>query len=180
MSKVRWRIVGEEVVSCDCAWGCPCQFNALPTNGRCEAIAAFEIRQGHHGNVPLDGVRFVRVYSWPASIPEGNRTRLTIIDDRASADPARGAITRRWEAGRPLLRDFCFGLPQCSGAYVRAAESLLASEASLQTVQLVLREQPAINGQLGQEAIADRPVIMANGAFPTKPGKRRRVTEASV
>jgi hypothetical protein len=116
----------------------------------------------------------------PASIPEGNRTRLTIIDDRASADPARGAITRRWEAGRPLLRDFCFGLPQCSGAYVRAAESLLASEASLQTVQLVLREQPAINGQLGQEAIADRPVIMANGAFPTKPGKRRRVTEASV
>ena len=86
MSNVRWRIVGEEVVSCDCAWGCPCQFNALPTNGRCEAIAAFEIRQGHYGNVTLDGVLFVRVYSWPASIPEGNGTRLTIIDDRASAD----------------------------------------------------------------------------------------------
>jgi hypothetical protein len=83
MSNVRWRIVGEEVVSCDCAWGCPCQFNALPTNGRCEAIAAFEIRQGYYGNVTLDGVRFVRVYSWPASIPEGNGTRLTIIDDRA-------------------------------------------------------------------------------------------------
>ncbi len=44
MSKVRWRIAGEEVVSCDCAWGCPCQFNALPTNGRYEAIAGFEIR----------------------------------------------------------------------------------------------------------------------------------------
>jgi len=86
MSNVRWRIVGEEVVSCDCAWGCPCQFNALPTNGRCEAIAAFEIRQGHYGNVTLDGVRFVRIYSWPASIPEGNGTRLTIVDDRASAD----------------------------------------------------------------------------------------------
>jgi hypothetical protein len=126
------------------------------------------------------GVRFVRVYSWPASIPEGNRTRLTIIDDRASADPGRGAITRWREAGRPLFRDFCFGVPQCSGAYVRAAESLLASEASLQTVQLVLTEQPAIDGQLGQEAIADRPVIMANGAFPTEPGKRRPVTEASV
>ena len=83
MSNVRWRIVGEEVVSCDCAWGCPCQFNALPTNGRCEAIAAFEIRHGYYGNVTLDGVRFVRVYSWPASIPEGDGTRLTIIDDRA-------------------------------------------------------------------------------------------------
>ena len=41
---------------------------------------------GYYGNVTLDGVRFVRVYSWPASIPEGNGTRMTIIDDRASAD----------------------------------------------------------------------------------------------
>ena len=41
---------------------------------------------GYYGNVTLDGVRFVRVYSWPASIPEGNGTRLTNIDDRASAD----------------------------------------------------------------------------------------------
>ena len=86
MSSTKWRISGEEVVSCDCAWGCPCQFNALPTNGRCEAIAAFEIHQGHYGDVSLAGVRFLRVYSWPASIPEGNGTRLTIIDDQASAE----------------------------------------------------------------------------------------------
>jgi len=62
------------------------EFNALPTNGRCEAIAAFEVRQGCYGNVTRDGVRFIRIYCWPASIPEGNGTRLTIIDDRASAD----------------------------------------------------------------------------------------------
>lgn len=86
MSNVKWRIRGEEVVSCDCAWGCPCQFNALPTEGRCEAIAAFEILRGYYGDVTLDGVRFLRVYSWPASIPEGNGTRLTIIDEQASAD----------------------------------------------------------------------------------------------
>ena len=84
MGSLRWRISGEEVVSCDCAWGCPCQFNAVPTNGRCEAMAAFKIHQGHYGNITLDGIRFLRVYSWPASIPEGNGTRLTIIDDQAS------------------------------------------------------------------------------------------------
>ena len=84
MSTVKWRISGEEVVSCDCAWGCPCQFNALPTNGRCEAVAAFDIHHGHYGDVALDGVRFLRVYSLPASIPEGNGTRLTIIDDQTS------------------------------------------------------------------------------------------------
>jgi hypothetical protein len=27
--KTSWRIAGEEVVNCN--WGCPCQFNALPT-----------------------------------------------------------------------------------------------------------------------------------------------------
>jgi hypothetical protein len=31
-----WRISGDAVGSCNCAWGCPCQFNAEPTHGRCE------------------------------------------------------------------------------------------------------------------------------------------------
>jgi hypothetical protein len=83
---IRWRIAGDEVVSCNCAWGCPCQFNALPTQGRCEGVCAFEIQEGHFGKVRLDGVRFVRIYSWPASIPEGNGTRLTVIDDRTTAN----------------------------------------------------------------------------------------------
>ena len=63
MSRIKWRIRGEEVVSCDCSWGCPCQFNGLPTNGRCEAIAAFDIHQGHYADVRLDGIRFLRVCS---------------------------------------------------------------------------------------------------------------------
>ena len=35
--------------TCNCAWGCPCQFNALPTHGRCEAMVAVRIREGHYG-----------------------------------------------------------------------------------------------------------------------------------
>jgi hypothetical protein len=38
-TQIRWRIAGEEFASCNCNWGCPCQFNALPTTGRCEAFA---------------------------------------------------------------------------------------------------------------------------------------------
>jgi hypothetical protein len=30
-TNTRCRLVGEEIGSCNCAWGCPCQFNALPT-----------------------------------------------------------------------------------------------------------------------------------------------------
>lgn len=86
-----WRIAGEEVGHCNCDWGCPCQFNAPPTTGRCEAVLAWEIRKGHFGDTPLDGVRFARVYSWPGRIDEGNGTRQMIVDERAT-DKQRAAL----------------------------------------------------------------------------------------
>jgi hypothetical protein len=57
-----WRLVGEEMASCHCAWGCPCQFNARPTHGRCEGLAAVQIYDGHVGDMRLDGVRFARLF----------------------------------------------------------------------------------------------------------------------
>ena len=51
-----WRIAGEEIGNCNCDWGCPCQFNAPPTTGRCEALVAYEIRDGHYGATTLAGV----------------------------------------------------------------------------------------------------------------------------
>ena len=86
MSAESWRVAGESVVHCNCDWGCPCQFNALPTTGRCEAVGAWEVREGHFGSTRLDGVRFVRIYSWPGPIHEGNGTRQLIVDDRASGE----------------------------------------------------------------------------------------------
>ena len=44
---VEWRIKGTELANCNCAYGCPCQFNALPTHGNCRAAVAFEIEEGH-------------------------------------------------------------------------------------------------------------------------------------
>ena len=41
----KWRIAGEGVVTCSCAWGWLCQFNALPTAGKCLADTAREIRE---------------------------------------------------------------------------------------------------------------------------------------
>ena len=86
-----WRIAGEEIGSCNCAWGCPCQFNALPTTGNCEALIAFEIREGHYGDTALDGVRFAEIVHWPGPIHEGNGTSQLIIDERATEEQ-RAAI----------------------------------------------------------------------------------------
>jgi hypothetical protein len=86
-----WRIAGEEVGGCNCAWGCPCQFNALPTPGRCEGFGACEIQEGHFESTRLEGVRFAGLYSWPGPIHEGNGTRQLIVDESASAEQ-RAAI----------------------------------------------------------------------------------------
>jgi len=88
----KWRIAGEGVVTCNCAWGCPCQFNALPTTGRCQAIAAHEIRDGAYGATSLAGLSFAQVLSWPGPIHEGNGTRVFIFDVKAS-DEQRKALT---------------------------------------------------------------------------------------
>ena len=84
MAKTPWRIVAEETVSCNCAWGCPCQFNALPTHGRCEAIAAIRIREGHYGETKLNGVTFAAAYWWPGAIHEGNGIAQLVIDEKAT------------------------------------------------------------------------------------------------
>ena len=42
MTDISWTIKGREFVHCNCAYGCPCQFNALPTQGNCRAVAAID------------------------------------------------------------------------------------------------------------------------------------------
>ena len=59
MADTKWTIKGREFVNCNCSYGCPCQFNGLPTHGHCQAVGGFEIEQGHHGSTKLDGLKFV-------------------------------------------------------------------------------------------------------------------------
>jgi hypothetical protein len=85
-TKTPWRMKADEVVTCNCAWGCPCQFNALPTRGHCEAMLAASIRDGHYGKTQLGGVTFASVYWWPGPIHEGNGIRQLAIDEKATAE----------------------------------------------------------------------------------------------
>ena len=71
MTDTNWTIKGREFVHCSCAYGCPCQFNALPTHGSCEAVAVVEIEEGHHGETSLSGLRFAAILAWPGPIHEG-------------------------------------------------------------------------------------------------------------
>lgn len=91
MTYVDWSIKGPEVSTCNCDWGCPCQFNAMPTHGDCRAAVAMRIDEGHFGDVDLAGVIWAGTFAWPGAIHEGNGESQVVIDDSAS-EAQRSAI----------------------------------------------------------------------------------------
>ena len=88
-----WAIKGRELVNCNCDYGCPCQFNAMPTTGNCEAAIGYQFDEGHFGDVKLDGLRAAAVYYWPGPVHEGNGKMQLIVDEGAN-DAQRSALIR--------------------------------------------------------------------------------------
>jgi hypothetical protein len=91
MAYVDWRMQGTEITNCNCALGCPCQFNALPTHGDCRAYVFFQIDKGHFGKTSLDGLRWGALFAWPGPIHEGKGTAMVVIEERANVEQ-RAAI----------------------------------------------------------------------------------------
>jgi len=93
MTDTTWSLHGKEFANCNCAYGCPCQFNALPTYGKCWAVVGIQIDRGHHGSTSLDGLKLAGIFKYPGPIHMGNGEALPIVDQRAN--PAqRDAILR--------------------------------------------------------------------------------------
>jgi len=93
MADISWKLKGIEYGNCNCAYGCPCQFNALPTYGNCQYVMFVRIDEGHYGDTSLDGLRFVVTGAFPGAVHEGNGTQQLIIDEAAD-DEQREAIRR--------------------------------------------------------------------------------------
>ena len=92
MPTIDWSIQGPHFVNCNCDYGCPCQFNARPTDGTCRGVAAWRIDEGHFGDVRLDGLLAVNTFAWPGPIHEGKGAMQSIIDERATEAQRRGLV----------------------------------------------------------------------------------------
>lgn len=88
-----WMIKGRDFSHCNCAYGCPCQFNALPTHGSCEAVVGIAVDEGHHDGTRLDGLRFGGVFRWPGPIHEGHGEAIPVLEERATPEQ-RAALLR--------------------------------------------------------------------------------------
>ena len=85
MALIEWSMQGLEFVNCNCNWGCPCQFNGLPSHGSCRALTFVDVERGRFGEVALDGLRWGMLAAWPGPIHLGKGTFQTVIDERADA-----------------------------------------------------------------------------------------------
>jgi hypothetical protein len=86
-----WTLRGTVVVACNCDFGCPCNFNALPTHGKCEGGWTWHVEEGRIGETSLDGLNFTVAVNWPGAIHEGNGSAVILVDERAD-DSQREAI----------------------------------------------------------------------------------------
>jgi hypothetical protein len=89
----QWEISAAQFANCNCAFGCPCQFNAPTTNGFCEAVVSNLIHEGQFNGAILNGLGFLMLAQWPGEIAEGNGRQQIIIDERAD-DKQREAIEK--------------------------------------------------------------------------------------
>lgn len=99
---MEWRIDGHVLIACNCDYGCPCNFNALPSRGKCEGGWIWAIARGDLGGVAVDGLAVAVFADWPGAIHAGGGSAVSYLDDRAD-ERQRVALTRlvRGELGGP-------------------------------------------------------------------------------
>lgn len=86
-----WEFEADYFTYCNCDWGCPCNFNARPTQGNCQGVGAWRIERGRFGVTSLAGVVFAASYFFPGLIEHGHGVRRLYID-RAASPAQRDAI----------------------------------------------------------------------------------------
>lgn len=114
MAHIDWRMKGRYIKNCNCAYGCPCDFNALPNEGHCEGMHGMQIDEGHFGDVDLTGVKWAGIYHWPGPLHEGNGTYQPVIDESAT------------EAQRNAMLTIMTGQEQVEGTFWHIASMIVS------------------------------------------------------
>jgi hypothetical protein len=97
-----WHITGDWFDNCSCAVACPCTFAQAPDNGFCESVLFWHIRNGHYGDINLDGLSFVRVGRWEGDLWAGKAKgdRWHFHRRARGRAPSRGASAHFWRSCR--------------------------------------------------------------------------------
>ena len=89
----KWEFEAEYFTCCNCDWGCPCNFNARPTQGNCHGLGVWRVTKGSFGATKLNGVVFAVSYFFPGLIEQGNGTARNYVDRRATPEQRKALDT---------------------------------------------------------------------------------------
>ena len=81
------------VETCNCDYGCPCNFSGFPSAGFCRTLVLYHIQNGSYGkDINLDGLDAIYAVSWPKAIHEGNGTMQLFITRKASEQQRQALV----------------------------------------------------------------------------------------
>jgi len=128
MSTPQWSIECDYMESCNCDFGCTCNFSGLPSFGSCEALVGYHIRKGHYGELQLDNLDFIYAASWPRAIHQGDGTLRVYITDRASEAQRKAIADIASTSSSPIA-----GVPASSSVTpARASARAIATFSSME------------------------------------------------
>ena len=90
-----WHLAGDWFDVCNCTIPCPCTFAQAPSEGDCNGILAWHVREGNFGDVRLDDLNVVAVGSFEGNIWAGEAKPVMgfFIDERADDRQREGLET---------------------------------------------------------------------------------------
>jgi hypothetical protein len=92
-----WRLTGDLSEACSCSVPCTCNFGANPSPHMfCYAIFSLDIKEGHYGDLKLDGLRMAG-----ANGPKGV---VWYLDDRATKEQAGALRAIGMAIGKSVLK----------------------------------------------------------------------------
>jgi hypothetical protein len=104
-----WAITVDYVETCNCDYGCPCNFVGFPTYGFCRALCLYDITKGNYGGVKLDELQVVEAYNWPKAIHQGDGTMQMYFTKKANPEQRKALeeIFYGRAKGERIFCDFC-------------------------------------------------------------------------
>jgi hypothetical protein len=88
-----WRLAGDWFDICSCDLPCPCEFAQAPTNNACIGMLAWHVREGHYGDMRLDGFSLLALGAFEGNIWAGEaKVRMGLFIDERADERQREAL----------------------------------------------------------------------------------------
>lgn len=165
-----WSVSGNVLIACNCDWGCPCNFNALPSHGNCEGGWIWMIEKGQVDDVALDDLGVAVFAKWPAAIHEGGGRAVCYVDERASeAQRSALSVLLRGELGGPwglFIKTYALEAPVTARFDVSLeGHSSRASIGDAIALELQTIRNPVTQAEVHPEVVLPEGLVVKRGSM---------------